>query len=284
MTATSVRLVNGDALEGIEQVASESIDLVITSPPYNINLKSRNAYTENYFDNLNEGEYRNKIGMIVRGLARVVKPRGSIWINMKSRWLDSDGRTVSAIDGSLEPPTWMLDYSRRAGLFLKNLVIWNYDINSDTQNNKFHPRYEFFFWFVKHPKEYKFYLDRIRVEPKTKDKRNNPAGANPTDVWYFPLVKGNSKERNNHPAQFPEKMVERIITSCSDEGDTVLDPFFGSGTVLAMAANHGRNALGFEIEKVYVEPARLRLMRLENVVSKKINLHVEVHGISDGDG
>nr|MDO8115826.1 DNA methyltransferase [Candidatus Sigynarchaeota archaeon] len=132
MTNTSVRLVHGDALEGIKHVTSDSVDLVVTSPPYNINLKSRNNYTENYFDNLDETEYRNRIILIIKELARVVKPSGSIWINMKSRWLDADGRTVSATEGSLEPPTWMLDDSKKTGLFLKNLIIWNYDINSDT--------------------------------------------------------------------------------------------------------------------------------------------------------
>ena len=266
MGTNHVKLIRGNCLEGLKTIEATSIDLVVTSPPYNINLKSRNDYTSNYFDNLDELTYRNNIKDVMVELARIIKPRGSIWINMKSRWLDENLNTVPAMQGTLEPPTWILDFTRGM-LYLKNLVIWNYDINSDTKNNKFHPRYEFFFWFVKDPAEYNFELDRIRVPNKTGDKRNNPLGANPSDVWYIPLVKGNSKERCQHPAQFPESMIERIVLSCSNEGDTVLDPFFGSGTTLKVAVKHHRNAIGFEIEETYVNNALMRLQGLDCDVS-----------------
>ncbi|MHA1792128.1 MAG: DNA-methyltransferase [Promethearchaeota archaeon] len=260
MDKFSISLIHGDCLKGLVQIEDDSVQLVITSPPYNINLKARNNYTPNYFDSRDENEYRKNIGKVMKELYRILKPRGAIWVNMKSRWLDASLKTVSPLKGSLEPPTWLLNFTR-GKLFLKNLVIWNYDINSDTKNNKFHPRYEFFFWFVKDPREYDFYLDRIRIPPKTKDKRNNPLGANPTDVWYFPLVKGNSKERCNHPAQYPEVMIQRIILACSNEGDLVLDPFVGSGTTLVVAARLKRSGIGFEIEEKYVNVAKERLLR-----------------------
>ncbi|MHA1370332.1 MAG: DNA-methyltransferase [Promethearchaeota archaeon] len=260
MTELFTKLIMGNCLEGLRGIEDESIDLVVTSPPYNINLKSRNNYTHNYFDNLDELEYRENIKKVINEFIRITHPIGSIWINMKSRWMDEDLNVVSPLKGSLEPPTWILDFTR-GRLFLKNLIIWNYDINSDTKNNKFHPRYEFFFWFVKHPRNYFFNVDRIRVPPKTRDKRNNPLGANPTDVWYFPLVKGNSKERNNHPAQYPEAMIERIILSCSNAGDIVLDPFFGSGTTGVVALRLKRNFIGFEIEEEYFKSAINRIKK-----------------------
>ncbi|MHA1300003.1 MAG: DNA-methyltransferase [Candidatus Helarchaeota archaeon] len=248
-----------DCLEGMRKhIADSSIDLVITSPPYNIKLKSRNDYTKNYIDNLPEAEYREKIKELIDELARVTKEDGSIWINMKSRYLNEKNEVVTANYGSLEPPTWILNFSRNK-LYLKNLIIWNYDINSDTKNNKLHPRYEFFFWFTKQLKNYKFFIDEIRVPPKTKDKRNNPKGANPTDVWYIPLVKGNSRERNFHPAQYPEKLIERIMKACSKEYDTVLDPFMGSGTTMAVAKKLNRICIGFEINKTYVKNTEKRL-------------------------
>ncbi|MHA1379038.1 MAG: DNA-methyltransferase [Candidatus Helarchaeota archaeon] len=248
-----------DCLEGMRKYLDDStIDLVITSPPYNIRLKSRNDYTQNYIDNLPEDKYREKIKELVDELVRVLKNDGSIWINMKSRYLNEEKKVVTANHGSLEPPMWLLDYTR-GKLFLKNLVIWNYDINSDTKNNKFHPRYEFLFWFTKQLKDYKFNIDYVRVTPKTKDKRNNPKGANPTDVWYIPLVKGNSRERNLHPAQYPEKLVERIIKACSNEFDTVLDPFLGSGTTMVVAKKLNRKCIGFEINNQYVKNTEKRL-------------------------
>nr|MDO8112966.1 site-specific DNA-methyltransferase [Candidatus Sigynarchaeota archaeon] len=274
MGTNFVKLIRGNCLDGLKRMSDASIDLVVTSPPYNINLKSRNNYTTNYFDNIPESTYRENIKAVLAELSRITKDRGSVWINMKSRWMNSSQETVSATQGSLEPPTWILEYTR-GSLHLKNLVIWNYDINSDTQNNKFHPRYEFLFFFVKDPKEYNFNIDRIRIPNKTGDKRNNPLGANPSDVWYIPLVKGNSKERSLHPAQFPETMVERIIASCSNEGDVVLDPFFGSGTTLKVAIANKRNAIGFEIEPNYVQNARERLAAVIKSNDLTCNLIIE---------
>ncbi len=264
-----------DCLLGMKKfISNETVDLIITSPPYNLALKSRNDYTENYFDNLPENEYRTKLGDVITQFCRVLKKDGSCWINMKSRYINEQGKTVSATQGSLEPPTWILQFTRKK-FFLKNLIVWNYDINSDTQNNKFHPRYEFWFWFVKNPKSYKFYLDRIRVPPKTRDKRNNPLGANPTDVWYFPIVKGNSRERNFHPAQFPEKMIERIMLACSDEGDIVLDPFLGSGTTANVAKLLSRNSIGFEINPTYVHNAVKRLKNDQRSLTEFIEPTIE---------
>ena len=279
MSGKTIRLVKGNCLDLLPEIPDGSIDLVVTSPPYNINLKSRNAYTDNYFDDLPEKDYREKIKNVIEELERVVKPSGSIWINMKSRWMDEDGNTVSPTQGSLEPPTWLLDFTR-GRLFLKNMVIWNYDINSDTQNNKFHPRHEFLFWFVKDPKEYNFDVDPVRVKPKTKDKRNNPLGANPTDVWYIPLVKGNSKERNDHPAQYPEKLVRRIILSCSNPGEMVLDPFVGSGTTLNVALQEGRDGIGFEVNETYVKNARDRIKKTMGKIKVPFALQSTLEGIN----
>ena len=265
-----------DCVSGIkEKIKDESINLIITSPPYNIKLKARNTYTENYIDILPETEYRKKIQELTSELIRILKENGSIWMNMKSRYMNENMEVVTANHGSLEPPTWLLDYTR-GKLFLKNLIIWNYDINSDTQNNKFHPRYEFWFWFTKNLKDYKFEIDRIRVKPKTIDKRNNPLGANPTDVWYFPIVKGNSKERNLHPAQYPEKMIERIITACSDEGDIVLDPFLGSGTTSVVAKRLNRNSIGFEINNNYLINITKRLKSNQKTLDNYISLEKKV--------
>lgn len=278
MMETHHKIYQMDCLQWIKRyVSDESVDLIITSPPYNIRLKSRNTYTEDYFDNLPEPEYRKRIGLIILELIRVLKKSGSCWINMKSRYLNEDGRTVSATQGSLEPPTWLLEYTRKK-FFLKNLIVWNYDINSDTQNNKFHPRYEFWFWFVKDPKNYEFYLDRIRVPPKTQDKRNNPIGANPTNVWYYPIVKGNSRERNFHPAQYPEKMIERIIKACSNEGDLVLDPFLGSGTTSVAAKKLNRNSIGFEINPTYIDNVRRRLSRSQKKLEQFFKQESRDHG------
>ena len=73
------------------------------------------------------------------------------------------------------------------------------------------------------------------------------------------MISGNFLERTGHPAQYPEKLVERIVLAASDKGDTVLDPFMGSGTTGAVAKRLGRRYIGYEIVPEYVEMANARI-------------------------
>ena len=82
---------------------------------------------------------------------------------------------------------------------------------------------------------------------------------NPTDVWKISLVSGNSPERTEHPSQYPEELVERIIKVGTHEGDLVLDPFMGSGTTAVVAKRLNRRYVGYEIEPEYIEIANKRL-------------------------
>ncbi|MGC1275280.1 MAG: site-specific DNA-methyltransferase, partial [Planctomycetaceae bacterium] len=80
------------------------------------------------------------------------------------------------------------------------------------------------------------------------------------DVWYFPRVAGTFKERSGwHGCQMPERLLARIIRSCSNEGAVVLDPFAGSGTTLAVAKKLGRQWLGYDMSTEYVARAQARL-------------------------
>jgi len=91
----------------------------------------------------------------------------------------------------------------------------------------------------------------------------NPLGKNPSDVWQFPKVTSGtdraSKERTDHPAQFPVAVVERIVRACSNVGDLVLDPFMGSGSTAEVGLRAQRAVVGFEIEPRYVATAARRL-------------------------
>jgi DNA modification methylase len=82
---------------------------------------------------------------------------------------------------------------------------------------------------------------------------------NPSDVWYIQMVSGNYPERTPHPAQFPEELIERIIKVASNEGDIILDPFIGSGTIARVAKDLKRNYLGYEIEPEYIKICEDRL-------------------------
>ena len=82
---------------------------------------------------------------------------------------------------------------------------------------------------------------------------------NPTDVWNISLVSGNSPERTEHPAQYPEELIERIIKVGTNIGDLVLDPFMGSGTTAVVAKRLGRQYVGYETEADFINIAKKRL-------------------------
>ena len=84
-------------------------------------------------------------------------------------------------------------------------------------------------------------------------------GANPGDVWKFSHVHYSNPNRQNHPTQKPEGLIERMILASSDRGDTVLDPFSGSGTTLRVCQQLGRKGVGFELNPEYVEMTKARL-------------------------
>ena len=117
---------------------------------------------------------------------------------------------------------------------------------------------------MKNQDNYKFNLDDIR-DPDVKypnQKKNgklkcNPLGKNPSDVWQISKVTSgknrSSKERTEHPAQFPLEMIDRIIKAGSNNRDLVIDPFMGSGTTAIAALKNGRKVIGFEVNSDYVK-------------------------------
>ena len=84
-------------------------------------------------------------------------------------------------------------------------------------------------------------------------------GANPGDVWQFSHVHYSNPNRQNHPTQKPEGIIERIVLASSNKGDTVLDPFSGSGTTLRVCQQLNRQAIGFELNPEYVAMIEMRL-------------------------
>jgi len=156
---------------------------------------------------------------------------------------------------------------RKLGLTLRNWVIWHYTFGQCTKA-KFARSHAHLFYFVKHPTEFTFrdlavrtFSDRQRIY---RDKRANPAGKIPDDTWNeFPRLCGTFGEREGwHPCQMPTSILGRIISSTSNVGDVVFDPFSGSGTTLAAAKKLSRKYLGTELSENYVKNIRLRLEKV----------------------
>ena len=128
---------------------------------------------------------------------------------------------------------------------------------------RFAPRYEYIFWFTKKKDSFKFNLDSVKIPALNyRPDRYKSQLKNPSDVWRIPMVSGNFEERTEHPAQYPEKLIERIIQAGSNEADIILDPFMGSGTTAVVAKKLNRFYIGYEIEQEYINIANKRLEKI----------------------
>ncbi len=256
--------------ECMPQIADKSVKLMVTSPPYNIDIqygnktskgKTLESKSKKYKDNLSEQEYRDMLGKVFAECKRVLTDDGSIWVNIKNRYRSD----------CIETPFWIQEYF--SDMYLKNLIIWNFDWGGST-NKRFAPRYEFVFWFTKDAKNYTFNLEDVKVPALNyRPDRYKNQYKNPTDVWKIPMVSGNFLERTGHPAQYPEKLIERIVLAASNPGDIVLDPFMGSGTTAVVAKRLSRSYIGYEIVPEYIQMADARLAQFDK--EKKNDTEIE---------
>ena len=244
--------------EKMNEIPDNTIDLVVTSPPYNIKINYGNKWNKRkivssksikYEDNLNEENYLKMIKKVSLECKRVLKKNGTVFFNLKNRLIDDE----------IRPPFWIIEFFK--GLYLKNIIIWNFDWGGST-SRRFSSRYEYIFFFSKDKKKWTFNLDDIAIPSVNyRPDRYKTQFKNPSDVWKIPLVSGNSIERTGHPAQYPEKLIERIILAATNKKDLVLDPFMGSGTTANVAKKLGRNYVGYETNKEYIDIANKRLKK-----------------------
>jgi site-specific DNA-methyltransferase (adenine-specific) len=142
-------------------------------------------------------------------------------------------------------------------LLFSNWICWFYTQGIGKKKG-FSPRHDDILMFTK-SKKFTFNLDDIRVPQKFYRSVNNMRGANPGDVWEFSHIHYCQGNRQNHPTQKPEGLIERMILASSNEGDLVLDPFSGSGTTLRVCQQLNRNGIGIELNEEYVNQTKERL-------------------------
>jgi DNA modification methylase len=238
----------GDCVEILRTAKEPFADLVFADPPFNIGYKY-----DKYHDEKASAQYlawtRDWIGACVR----VLRPQGSIYIAIGDEY-------AAHIKLILE------DELR---LTLRNWIIWHYTFGQQTRN-KFARSHTHILYFVKDPKNFVFHDEVVRVisdrQKKYSDKRANPAGKMPDDVWNeYPRVCGTFAERTGFPCQMPESLLARIIRVSSNEGDWVLDPFCGSGTTATVAHKLNRVYTSIDISETYVRTARERIAESEGL-------------------
>lgn len=239
--------IEGDCVEIMRAMPARSVDLVVTSPPYNIQKE--------YEQKLSLEEYESSVRKWFSDVPRILADDGALWINVG--YTKPTNRTMLPLTYLYYP------ILREFGLHLIQEVVWRYS-GGMAAKHRFSPRSERWQWWVKNPKRYLFNLDAIREQPVAFDPRNNPLGKNPGCVWDFNTVmggRGASAEKTAHPCQFPRGMIERIILACSCPGDLVLDPFGGSGTTAIAASATGRGFISIERVPEYHHIALKRFER-----------------------
>ena len=233
---SNIDIVTGDALDELKKIDASSVDLVIADPPYNLGKDYGNNHDVKGFDEYLQFS-RNWLGEA----HRVLKPTGTLYVFMGFRFISY---LYDILDRDLQ-------------MFFNTWIVWHYTQGMG-KTKGFSPRHDDILMFTK-GKKAKFNLDAVRVPQKFYRERNNMRGANPGDVWEFSHVHYCNGNRQNHPTQKPEGLIERMVLASSDEGDLVLDPFSGSGTTLRVCQQLDRDAVGIEINPDYVTMTRDRL-------------------------
>jgi len=237
----------GDCIDFLRQIPDKSIQLIVTSPPYNIGKE--------YETKLDIQEYVSQQSQVIDECVRVLKNEGSICWEI--------GNYVN--NGEIIPLDILLyDCFKSNGLKLRNRIIWQFGHGLHC-SKRFSGRYETILWFTK-TENYTFNLDDVRVPQKYPGKKHfkgpnigkysgNPKGKNPSDVWDIPNVKSNHVEKTCHPCQFPIVLVQRLVLALSNEQDIVFDPFLGVGSTAVAGIINKRKVAGSEIIRKYYDIA-----------------------------
>jgi len=240
------KIYNMDCVEGMKLIESGSIDLTVTSPPYD-KLKLYNGFIWNFEDTANE-------------LFRITKDGGVVV------WVVGDATVNGSETGTSFKQAL---YFKDIGFNLHDTMIYMKSGVSYPETNRYLQQFEYMFVFSKN-KPITTNIIKDRENKYVGTIGGNHRGGLCTrskfgsrfNVWYYANGKYNTSKDNlafKHPAIFPEKLAEDHIISWSNEGDVVLDPFMGSGTTAKMAKANRRNFIGFEISKEYCDIANIRI-------------------------
>jgi len=244
---------HGDCLQLLKNIPDESVQLIVTSPPYNIGKE--------YEKKLKIGTYLEQQASVIGECVRILSRRGSVCWQV-GNYVDSG--CIIPLDTVLYP------IFTKLGLKMRNRIVWHFEHGLHC-SKRFSGRYETISWFTK-SNDYVFNLDPVRVPQKYPGKKHfkgpkagkyscNPLGKNPGDLWVIPNVKSNHVEKTIHPCQFPVELIERLVLSMTRRDDWVFDPFLGTGTTVIAAIRHKRRGAGAEIVGKYVDLARQRIMK-----------------------
>ncbi|WP_297473159.1 site-specific DNA-methyltransferase [Persephonella sp.] len=239
------KVICGNTLDILKKIPDNSVDLGITSPPYNKKEDNKGWLVDKVVykgtsDNLPEKEYQQNQIEVLNELYRIIKPGGSFFYNHKIRWEK----------GVMYHP---MDWLRKTKWVIKQEIIWDRMIAANLRGWRFWQIEERIYWLYKPDGK-----NLIGKELKSKH-------ALLTSIWRLP-----PENKNPHPAPFPIELPTRIIYSIFDEekGKIVIDPYCGSGTTLVAAKILGHHYIGIDISQEYINFAIERLKNYQAEIPK----------------
>ena len=231
------RIYNEDCLETMARIPDNSIDLIVTSPPYNKGfyanknakqskvwntLNGRKIAYDSFSDDMFPWDYENWQKAVISECIRILKPSGSLFYNHKD----------IIYKGLIVPPKWVYDFK------VRQQIIWDRQSSCMIDPHYFMPANEWIYWIVKDEK--KVFFDKEKSSFRT-------------NIWRMNV------DKNPHPAPFPLLMVRNIVACACPEAGVVYDPCMGSGTTALASIKLGRHYIGSEISEKYVSMANEKI-------------------------
>jgi len=266
-----------DCLHALDGISAASVQLIYLDPPFNTQRR-RKTRTSTYEDAFGSAaDYIDYMRPRVEHLHRILAPHGSLFFHCDWRTSHHVRVMLDQVFGVESPSQPPIRTSKKhvAGVFV-NEIIWHYGLGASQMRRQLLTKHDMIFWYASGPK---FTFNLIRDEPteamlakyRHTDQNGNRfmlsygkrylfKGGKPLDdVWDIPAIAPTSGERVGYPTQKPLALLQRIIRLASNAGETVLDPFCGSGTTLVAAKHLGRNWIGIDANPQAIKLAETRL-------------------------
>lgn len=248
---TTHKLIRGDSLKILKTISNDSIDLIFVDPPYNLSKErglswehSSHVTMQEDWDMFSKEDFLKFNTEWLKECFRILKHGGSLWVSGSFHNIYQIGHLIQQNHPEIK---------------INNSIVW---FKPNAQPNItcrfFTESTEHLIWATKNGNgqkwkfNYQFTKDYIfdSINPKEKQTRN---------VWSIPITPKNEKWAGYHPTQKPFELLRRIILSCTNENDLILDPFAGTGTTCVVAKHYKRNSIGIEMNPNYLEIIRKRI-------------------------
>ena len=258
-------IINGDCIDEMRKIPSESVDLIFADPPYNLQLggdlyrpnQTKVDAVDDDWDKFSSFESYDKFTKDwVEQAQRILSKNGAIWVIGSYHNIFRVGKIMQDL-----------------GFWILNDVVW---IKSNPMPNfkgtRFNNAHETLIWASKNQSSKPtFHYKSMKIANDDKQMRSD---------WYIPICSGAERIKVNgvkaHSTQKPEALLRRVIVSTTNEGDVILDPFMGSGTTGAVAKKLGRNFIGIEKDKDYVKIATDRIQGIVSIDEEFLQYPIDV--------